>query len=110
MKQDFESTLEEISVAYDTNEYTLCIKLCSDALFEQNALTGTAKVALLQFITNCSQKLLGGEPQRGSDDPTCSFCGRQPPSVRLGAGSSAFICNECVELFSEALKRPVDAS
>lgn len=32
----------------------------------------------------------------------CSFCGRQPPEVMLGAGpDDVFICNECVDLFTE---------
>ena len=32
---------------------------------------------------------------------SCSFCGRSPPNVRLGAGPDAFICNECVSTFSD---------
>jgi len=35
----------------------------------------------------------------------CSFCGKAPPDVRLGAGPSVFICNECVSLFSEIFER-----
>ncbi|MGA2792107.1 MAG: ClpX C4-type zinc finger protein [Roseiarcus sp.] len=31
----------------------------------------------------------------------CSFCGRRPPGVRLGAGPAVFICNECAETFSK---------
>ena len=27
---------------------------------------------------------------------SCSFCGRTEPEVKLAAGPSAFICNECV--------------
>lgn len=33
--------------------------------------------------------------------PECSFCGKKPPAVKLGAGPNAFICNECVGLFAE---------
>jgi len=34
----------------------------------------------------------------------CSFCGRREPEVMLGAGPDAFICNECVDLFTEAFR------
>jgi hypothetical protein len=34
----------------------------------------------------------------------CSFCDKQAPEVRLGAGHSAFICNECVDLFTEVFR------
>jgi hypothetical protein len=34
----------------------------------------------------------------------CSFCGRSGRDVRLGAGSSAFICFDCVELFGDILR------
>src|SRR5262249_31513466 len=34
----------------------------------------------------------------------CSFCGRQEPEVMLGAGPEAFICNECVDLFTEIFR------
>jgi len=35
----------------------------------------------------------------GNPGSTCSFCGRTPPEIRLGAGPTAFICNECVDTF-----------
>jgi len=38
-------------------------------------------------------------------EPRCSFCGRSQSEVKkLIAGSSAYICNECVELCNEILK------
>ena len=37
-----------------------------------------------------------------STDERCSFCGLSPPKVKLGAGPSVRICNECVSSFSEA--------
>ena len=36
---------------------------------------------------------------------SCSFCGKMPPDVRLGAGSTAFICNECVAVFSNIFSK-----
>ena len=39
------------------------------------------------------------------DEPRCSFCGRSQSEVKkLIAGSSAYICNECVELCNEILE------
>ncbi len=46
--------------------------------------------------------------QPAPDEPeikrACSFCDKEEPDVRLGAGHSAFICNECVELFTEIFR------
>jgi hypothetical protein len=41
--------------------------------------------------------------------PACSFCGKSAPDVRLGAGPSAFICNECVATFAGILDAPQPA-
>jgi ClpX C4-type zinc finger len=41
---------------------------------------------------------------KSSVKQVCSFCGQSPPKVKLGAGPDAFICNECVETFSEIFK------
>lgn len=39
------------------------------------------------------------------DEPRCSFCGKsQSEVVKLIAGASAYICNECVELCNEILE------
>lgn len=37
--------------------------------------------------------------------PACSFCGRDRSKVRLGAGSEAFICAECVATLNQILNR-----
>lgn len=43
--------------------------------------------------------------KRKNDEPKCSFCGRTQSEVKkLIAGSSAYICNECVELCNEILE------
>ena len=34
----------------------------------------------------------------------CSFCGKNGKSVRLGAGPHAYICEECVAIFTEHFK------
>jgi hypothetical protein len=101
----FRSTLDKISAAYDQNNYTLCMQLCSDALKDYTPiLNGSMKLTLSQFIDECSEKLSDHSSAAQITDPSCSFCGKKPPSVRLGAGPSAFICNECVALFSQSLK------
>ncbi len=42
-------------------------------------------------------------------EPKCSFCGKSQSEVRkLIAGSSAYICDECVELCNEILKEEYD--
>ncbi len=101
----FSSTIDEISVAYDQNKYALCIQLCSEALKNYTPiLNESMKLALSQFIDRCSEKLSDHSSTGQISEPSCSFCGKGPPLVRLGAGPSAFICNECVELFSQSLK------
>ncbi len=43
--------------------------------------------------------------KKRNDEPRCSFCGRTQSEVKkLIAGSSAYICNECVELCNEILE------
>jgi hypothetical protein len=102
---DLGSTLDKISAAYDEGNYRLCMQLCSDAFVAyKTALSESAKLVLSQFIDRCSERLSDGGSTGHNVEPSCSFCGKTPPSVRLGAGPSAFICNECVELFSGALK------
>ena len=68
---------------------------------EETAQTGVDRV-LLEIIRECANDLVPAKNDR-EVDPSCSFCGRAPPSVRLGAGPSSFICNECVGVFSSVL-------
>ncbi len=60
----------------------------------------------LYSIENALSLLIEMRPV--TDEPeikqACSFCDKQPPEVRLGAGHSAFICNECVDLFTEIFR------
>lgn len=34
------------------------------------------------------------------EEPSCSFCGRRRPEVKLAAGAKAFICDSCVALLA----------
>src|ERR1051326_3522703 len=40
-------------------------------------------------------------PESEAEKDECSFCGRRPPEVRLAAGPSAFICNECAKMLMD---------
>lgn len=40
----------------------------------------------------------------------CSFCGREEPEVMLGAGADAFICDDCVGLFTEIFSKRKEQS
>ncbi|MDQ7247296.1 ClpX C4-type zinc finger protein [Dongia sedimenti] len=35
-----------------------------------------------------------------ASEKRCSFCNKDDSQVRLGAGASAYICEECVQMFS----------
>ncbi len=75
-------------------------------LLSNNDPNPNRRTAALTFIEECAKILRGDKTapaQQKSPTPACSFCGQQPPAVRLGAGPSAFICNECVETFAKVL-------
>ena len=72
-------------------------------LMTKNDANPSRRAAALTFIQDCAKLLL--EPKtatvpEGNSSPSCSFCGQQPPAVKLGAGPSAFICDGCVDLFA----------
>jgi ClpX C4-type zinc finger len=60
--------------------------------------------ACLEAIGPAIDAVLGGGPKTmprtSGAVQACSFCGKAPPEIKLGAGPSAFICNECVAIFS----------
>jgi hypothetical protein len=57
---------------------------------------GPVEAALLALHHSIEMVVFDGRPPRAAsiEDPACSFCGRKPPEVRLGAGPSAFIRND----------------
>jgi hypothetical protein len=63
---------------------------------------GPEEAALLALHQSIEMVVFDGEPPKKNvhDDPVCSFCGRKPPEVRLGAGPEAFICDGCVSDFA----------
>jgi len=75
-------------------------------LMTYNDANPNRRAAALTCIQDCAKFLL--EPKtatapEGNSIPSCSFCGRQPPAVKLGAGPSVFICNQCVDTFAKLL-------
>lgn len=74
----------------------------------EEAVQSGVRSVLLEIIRECVNDLLPAKDERKAD-LSCSFCGRSPPEVRLGAGGAAFICNECVELFSKVLSSPASS-
>jgi hypothetical protein len=75
-------------------------------LMTMNDANPNRRAAALTFIQECAKLML--EPDtatasEGNPSPSCSFCGQQPPAVKLGAGPSVFICNECVGAFAKIL-------
>ena len=53
-----------------------------------------------------SVKELSPETEKETIQKECSFCGQKPPKVKLGAGPTAFICNECVSRFNIIFSKP----
>jgi hypothetical protein len=63
-----------------------------------------ANAFLLKTTGEILDNYSASKADRGDEDVhSCSFCGKRPPDVRLGAGMTAFICNECVEIFHNNL-------
>ncbi len=63
---------------------------------------GPEEASLLALHHAIEMVVFGGNsPQRKVDgDPSCSFCGRKPPEVKLAAGPNVFICDGCVSQFA----------
>jgi ClpX C4-type zinc finger len=56
-------------------------------------------------MRNVIEELLPPDEPAKKDE--CSFCGSQPPDVRLAAGPNVFICDGCVTmLLSEVFATP----
>jgi hypothetical protein len=75
-------------------------------LMTNNDTNPNRRAAALTCIQECAKLLLEPKTAKApgrSLSPSCSFCGQQPPAVKLGAGPSVFICNECVDTFANVL-------
>ena len=92
-KKDFNAVME-ISLAS-----RLLFKVLPDA-------AGPQEAALAALHHSIEMVVFDGKPRNKSteDIPQCSFCGRKPPEVRLGAGPDVFICDGCVRDFAAVFR------
>jgi hypothetical protein len=89
------------AIDYANEAYKSCLRRCSALLFDGGqALGEPVKTSLYVFMRECCGFLIERVASPPSGQPSCPFCGRSPPEVRLGAGPSAFICDRCVDLFA----------
>ena len=95
-------TIDRVAIDYHNEDYESCLRRCSALLFDGNqSLDGPVKTSLYVFMRECCGFLLERVASPPSGQWNCSFCGRSPPEVQLGAGPAAFICNECVDTFAK---------
>ena len=87
----------------DTREaLTLCMTGYTVACEFGDEALRRAFLTCLQQTTRAALDRL--DQSASVDIAHCSFCGRHQGEVRLVAGSSANICNECVERISQLLR------
>ena len=102
-----ENLLSQIEDAYVEEKYYQCLIFACQLFIKLKDDQGSKlNNAALHFICLSALHLKndGGGADESKNKVVCSFCGKSSPEVRLGAGPSAFICNECVGLFSNILK------
>ncbi|MGD0641974.1 MAG: ClpX C4-type zinc finger protein [Roseiarcus sp.] len=102
-----EVLFSQIQDEYVAERYYQCLGLACDLFTRIKDDQGSRlNNAVLEFIGLCALHLKSDRAaaDEGGDKIACSFCGKSSPEVRLGAGPSAFICNECVGVFSDLLK------
>jgi hypothetical protein len=101
--------IDRIAIDYANEDYESCLRRCSSLLFDdEHSLTQRVQASLYVFMRECCAFLLERvAPPSSSGQPTCSFCGKSPPDVRLGAGPSAFVCDGCVDLFARHFEEAV---
>ena len=84
-------------------ELSMASRLLFRALPGAKAPEESALAALYQAI---EMQVFEGQPSTKTEaaEPSCSFCGRSPPEVRLGAGSNVYICDGCVSDFASVFR------
>jgi hypothetical protein len=98
------AALSRLQDLYVEDKYFDCLTAACGLLTRaQSAGEPAFRNAVVEFIYQCASELRPVGDDR-SAHRSCSFCGKAPPDVRLGAGPSALICNECVAAFSHVLK------
>jgi ClpX C4-type zinc finger len=100
------ATLSVLARDYANDRYYEClVNTCGVFLRTKDDPDARLNKAAMEFIRQCASKLETARDASDAAKPNiaCSFCGRSAPDVRLGAGPSVFICNECVEIFHKIL-------
>lgn len=93
--------IDRAAIDYHNEDYERCLRRCSTLMVDNGqSLDERLKRSLYVFMRECCSMLLAHTPSAPPDHQSCSFCGQSPPAVRLGAGPTAFICNECVDTFA----------
>jgi hypothetical protein len=67
---------------------------------ENEDLKSMARTWLSMAFEGWNEETKDVSAVRASETPSCSFCGRREPEVRLAAGAKAFICDSCVKLLT----------
>lgn len=102
--------VDRIAIDFHDEDYKNCVRKCAALLFENGQpLDDNVSKALYVFVRDCCDNLLTQPEVARPGGANCSFCDKAPPEVRLGAGRSAFICNECIIAFSQVLIDPTSS-
>jgi hypothetical protein len=95
--------VDELAQAHAEDRHDDCLRRACALLLRAN-YAGRSLEALMTFIHRSAAHLLESNGSADAKDAAaCSLCAKSPPGVRLGAGPSAFICNECVASFAAIL-------
>jgi RNA polymerase-binding transcription factor DksA len=103
-----EAAFEQMQTEFINEKYEECLD-CAIVVYllSKNIEFPKYNSTARHFIKECSQHIAAAATnsliQANLAPHQCSFCSKSTPEVRLGAGPSAFICNECVKVFAEFL-------
>jgi ClpX C4-type zinc finger len=104
-KSMLDLALEKLQTDYINQAYEECLTSASVVyLLSRDEDVPKYRSAAVAFMHECTMRIVEKNKSISTMVERCSFCSKAPPDVRLGAGPSAFICNECVELFASILK------
>jgi hypothetical protein len=98
-----DSAFARLQDLFIEEKYFDCLLAARDLLTRaRDANKPNLSGAIVEFILQCARAMTPLDPDQPAK-ATCSFCSKAPPEVRLGAGPSAFICNECVATLAPLL-------
>lgn len=99
--------IDHIAIDFDDEDYRNCMRRCFALLFDgAQPLYDHVSKSLYVFVRECCDHLIPASEDARPDEISCSFCSKAPPDVRLGAGRSALICNECASTLAQVLSEP----